>query len=136
MTRLALGTKWSALSAPFERAEVGAASAPNKSRSNNVPSAIAPRLVVLRARKARRVRVFWMSWSKIMGQQRLESQVLARTTERGHPGRSTLDAKEALDHEPIAQFQAAAARIGRAPVEGRSARSISLTAYPGLLFLL
>src|SRR5436309_13156171 len=62
MMRLAFGAKWSEVSAPLDFGEgFIAASAPKRSRRKRLPSAMAPRPVVLRARNARRVRVFSIS---------------------------------------------------------------------------
>src|SRR2546428_9165773 len=62
MMRLAFGAKWSEVSAPLDFGEgFIAASAPKRSRRKRLPSAMAPRPVVLRARNARRLRVCSMS---------------------------------------------------------------------------
>src|SRR5437016_2087311 len=67
MIRLAFGAKWSDWSAPLGFGEgFSAASAPKRSRRRRVPSAMAPRPVVLRARKARRGRVFSSSGWRFM----------------------------------------------------------------------
>src|SRR6266480_6498876 len=62
MMRLAFGAKWSAVSALLAFGEgFIAAAAPKRSRRKRLPSAMAPRPVVLRARNARRLRVCSMS---------------------------------------------------------------------------